>query len=203
MYLAGLLTELKQEAGFLKQNQNTESLFLDVGCGVGDLTKEISRVFNSKVIGINLNRHRIQSDKVDFMLADGCDLPFKPGTFVLVSAFSLIEHIKEDYRKKLYEEADRVMTNTGGFVIQLPNRYFPIEQHSFLPFVGYLPSKLHGAFYHSYVNVPSKRKIVKELTKNGFEIAAVIAYRMPVSRFYQILSRIVPFGFLIVAHKRL
>jgi hypothetical protein len=97
----------------------------------------------------------------------------------------------------------KVLIDDGIFIMQLPNRYFPIEQHSFLPLVGYFPSRLHNLFFHDYVSIPSKDETVNELTKRRFKIVEVIAYGVPFSKFFQknVLSKIFPFGFLMVAKK--
>ena len=43
------------------------------------------------------------------------------------------------YPERLIEEADRVLSPDGVIVVQIPNPYFPIDLHYFLPFYGYLP----------------------------------------------------------------
>ncbi len=201
LILTRVLTLVQKELDCFHQYQTSEPLLLDIGCGRGEFTKEISKVFNIPAVGINLNKHQLRDEKFDFLVADGCMLPFKSQTFTLICAFSIIEHIKKNKKHDFYTGVGNVLDNNGLFLIQLPNRYFPIEQHSFLPFIGYLPQKLHSTFYHSFVSVPSKNDALKELCQSGFSIISVIAYRMPVSMFYKVLSRIIPFGFLIVTSK--
>jgi SAM-dependent methyltransferase len=175
---------------------------LDIGCGKANLTKKISNKYNFETIGIDIGRSFFLEGNARFLTADASLLPFKLKSFVLVTAFSLIEHIREDCRKRFFEEVKEVLADDGVFVMQFPNRYFPIEQHSFLPFVGYLPSRLHSLFYHSYVSVPSKKRVVEEMTKQGFKIE-IIKYGVPFLGFSQnnLFSKIFPFGFLIVAKK--
>ncbi len=201
LILARILMELTQNLNCFNEYRASETLLLDIGCGKGEFTKEISKVFNIAAVGINLNKHQVHDKNVSFLVADGCFLPFKSQVFALTCAFSVIEHIRSNCRQVFYKEVINVLENNGILIVQLPNRYFPIEQHSFLPFVGYLPQKLHSIFYHSYVSVPSKDDTLKELRKSGFLVVSVVAYRMPVSMLYQALSGIIPFGFLIVARK--
>lgn len=201
LILGKMLIKLKQDLNNFYQYWGPESLLLDIGCGKGELTKEISKVFDMTTIGINLNKHSVHDENVNFLVSDGCLLPFKSRAFALVCAFSVIEHIREDCLRAFYKEVSNVLENNGILLVQLPNRYFPIEQHSFLPLVGYLPKKLHSMFYHSYVSVPSIDAAQKELRRSGFSIISTVAYRMPVSMLYQALSRIIPFGFIIFATK--
>ena len=201
LILAKILTELRNELDYFRQYKTSEPLLLDIGCGRGEFTKEISKVFDITAIGINLNKHQVHDEKSNFLVADGCMLPFKSQAFTLICAFSIIEHITQNRRPDFYKEVGNVLDDNGIFLIQLPNRYFPIEQHSFLPFIGYLPQRLHSTFYHSYVSVPSKNDALKELSQSGFSIISVLAYRMPISMLYKVLSKIIPFGFVIVARK--
>lgn len=183
----------------------SERYLLDIGCGTGDLPEKISEMYRLRAIGVDLHKCFIFDGKAIFLVANGCILPFKPKSFVLVTAFSLIEHIREDNRDEFYEEVSEVLADDGIFIIQLPNRYFPVEQHSFLPLVGYLPSRLHSLFCYTYVSVPSKDETVKELIKNGFKTVRIVKYGLPLSRFSQknMLSKVLSFGFIIVAKKRM
>lgn len=72
-----------------------------------------------------------------FTRADARDLPFPDQSFDLVFSGAVVEHVgpREDQRR-FVREACRVGKNV---FMATPNRYFPIEPHSRLPFVGYLP----------------------------------------------------------------
>jgi SAM-dependent methyltransferase len=201
-FLANLLSRVMNELKFLVISSFSEHYLLDIGCGRGDLTLKISATLNLKAIGIDLNRRVIPRDGINFIVSDGCSLPFRSKVFILITAFSLIEHIYKDLREKFYNEVRRVLADDGLFIIQLPNRYFPIEQHSFLPFVGYLPEKLHNTFFHDYVSISSKNEVIEELTKRGFKLVRIQGYTAPFSSiFLKALSKIFPFGFLIIVKK--
>lgn len=203
-FLLDLLAEL-QEAVRLARNNDGEFYVLDVGCGTGDISEKISKMFHLSTVGVDLDKRFISSNNVNFLNADSCKLPFRLRTFRMVTAFSLIEHIEKNYRQVFYDEVKKLLLDDATFVIQLPNRYFPVEQHSFLPFVGYLPSRLHRLFYFSYVSVPSKKETLDELTRHGFEIVRIMNYGIPFSGFpgRHLLSKFVPFGFIIIAKKRM
>lgn len=85
-------------------------------------------------------------------------LPFEDGFFDLVYCNSVIEHVtvnKEDVWKirsgKRFREFSRLRQQAfseeiarlgKGYFVQTPHRFFPIESHSWLPFLAYLPRRL-------------------------------------------------------------
>lgn len=204
LFLVDLLKKINDEYKISKSNTNSESSLLDLGCGIGDLTEKILELFNMNGVGIDIDKRFIEG-RADFIVANSSVIPFKLNSFDLVTAISLIEHIPIANRKCFFQEISRVLTNDGILLLQIPNRYFPIEQHSFLPIVGYLPSRFHSLFYPSYVNVPSKKVIIKDLNKNGYDIVKIVEYGIPFSSFFQknVLFKALPFGFIILARKSL
>lgn len=67
-------------------------------------------------------------------------LPYKKNFFSLSISHAVFEHIGNETKKKFYlSELIRISDNV---FISIPNRYFPIEHHSNIPMLGYLPSKL-------------------------------------------------------------
>lgn len=175
---------------------------LDVGCGEGLLFNNIMGLNKFKLlVGVDLIKdHKGQYQHV---VADAARLPFKNSAFSLVTAFSLIEHIPKDQRKMFYKEMRRVIAEEGVFLIQFPNRYFIIESHTYLPFFGFLPSRIHSFAYRGgYVAVPSLKVVVCSLKENGFEVYNVQKYKAPFLPFGSFLSKIAlfrlfPMGYII------
>ena len=179
---------------------------LDIGCGKGLITSRIADKYGIKMVGVDMINRR--EDEGAFLLADGIRLPFKDGLFSLVTCFSLIEHVLVEQRAKLYGEVYRVLCQGGHLVIQHPNRYFFIEQHSYLPFIGYLPSQLHGVFYQDYCRIPSKNKLLADLVSAGFRLESLDILEAPYLPPSKLLSkmkifRLFPFGYLITLRKPL
>jgi SAM-dependent methyltransferase len=171
---------------------------LDIGCGKGLLFDVIENPNKfSLLIGVDLIKGR--NKKYRHVAADATKLPFKCSTFSLVTAFSLIEHIPEKERGKLYKDVGRVIKKKGTFLIQLPNRYALIESHTYLPLFGFLPSRTHSFAYRGvYVSVPS-------LKENGFNVYNVEKYGAPFLPFGHLLGkiglfRLFPMGHIIRAH---
>lgn len=89
------------------------------------------------------------------LIAEADRLPFEDGFFDIVYCSSVIEHVsvpKEDVwssiptRKFVHlsranqRRFAREICRVGkSYFVQTPNRRFPVESHSWLPFLGYLP----------------------------------------------------------------
>jgi hypothetical protein len=105
----------------------------------------------------------------------------------------------------LYEEVKRVIKKEGIFVIQLPNRYFIIESHTYFPFFGFLPSNMHSFAYRGgYVAVPSLKVVIRTLKKHQFNVYNVEKYKfifLPFARFLSKIGlfRLFPIGYIIHA----
>jgi SAM-dependent methyltransferase len=70
----------------------------------------------------------------------GQPLPFQDLEFDIVFSNAVLEHVgSRDDQRRFLAEICRV---GKSFFITTPNRWFPIEHHTGLPFVHYLPSKL-------------------------------------------------------------
>lgn len=73
-----------------------------------------------------------------FIRGNGLDLPFADASFDVVHAAAVIEHVGSfDHQVRLIAEAARVARR--AFCITTPNRFFPIEVHTVLPLVHWLP----------------------------------------------------------------
>jgi Methyltransferase domain len=80
---------------------------------------------------------------VTFVQADGKRLPFEDKSFDLVVASAVIEHVgSRSEQRDFVRELSRV-----GRVVCLttPNRYFPLEFHTMMPLVHWLPPSVFRA----------------------------------------------------------
>ena len=157
----------------------------------------------SELVGVDLIKNR--KENYHHVVASAVRLPFKNNTFSLVTAFSILEHIPEAERKMFYKEAKRVLIGKGIFAIQLPNRYSIIESHTYLPFFGFLPSRMHSFAYRGgYTAVPSLKNVIHFMKEYGFEISDVKKYEAPFLPFGYFLGKIglfhlFPMGYIICA----
>ena len=74
-----------------------------------------------------------------FLLADGQDLPFAGKEFDYVHSSAVLEHVGSRERQADFlREAWRVARK--GIFVTTPNRWFPVEFHTVMPFAHWLPA---------------------------------------------------------------
>lgn len=80
-----------------------------------------------------------------YVEADGCNLPFDDDEFDLYFSNAVVEHLASRERQQtLVAEALRV---ARGVFITTPNRWFPLEVHTRLPLVHWLPQGARSRAY--------------------------------------------------------
>lgn len=84
-----------------------------------------------------------QYQGLKFVQTDGNGLPFEDKSFDLVVSFAVIEHVgNRDNQRAFVKELCRV---GKAVCITTPNRWYPIEFHTVLPFVHWLPPSVFRA----------------------------------------------------------
>jgi SAM-dependent methyltransferase len=72
-----------------------------------------------------------------YIQADGLSLPFADNSFDLVVSFAVIEHVGDRQRQQAFVQE---LCRVGRSVyLTTPNRWYPVEFHSILPLVHWLP----------------------------------------------------------------
>ena len=109
--------------GFLEAELRSGDRALDVGCGTGDFTAQITQA-GATAVGVDvaeaaLQRARTNHPALDFRLAniDG-PLPFSDNSFDLVWASEVIEHIADTAR--WLSEVRRVLVPSGRLLLTTP-----------------------------------------------------------------------------------
>jgi ubiquinone/menaquinone biosynthesis C-methylase UbiE len=199
-------TEIERMKYFSSYISNYDpSSLLDLGCGKGLLFDNIVGSNESKLVGVDLMKNHKES--YHHVVASAVRLPFKNHVFSLVTAYSILEHIPKNERKMFCHEAKRMLREKGIFAIQLPNRYFIIESHTYLPLFGFLPSSMHSfayAYRGEYTAVPSLKNVIHSLQEYGFEIFDIKKYEASFLPLGYFLSKIglfhlFPMGYIIFA----
>jgi SAM-dependent methyltransferase len=84
---------------------------------------------------------------IRYVQGDACALPFADGEFDIVFSNAVIEHVGGRERQRAFvSEALRVGRR---IFVTTPNRRFPIEVHTRLPLVHWLPDRLSHPIYRA------------------------------------------------------
>lgn len=90
-------------------------------------------------------RFRERYPAIAYVRGDACDLPFGDASFDVVHSNAVLEHVGgRERQERFVREALRVGRRV---FLTTPNRFFPIEVHTRLPFVHWLPEELAGRVY--------------------------------------------------------
>ena len=144
---------------FLEELQPTpETTVLDVGAdelafGEGDGCRTLNFFeelypWPERVTALGLEDgagFRTHYPHIPYVQGDACALPFTDGEFDIVFSNAVIEHVGgKERQQKLVSEALRVGRSV---FLTTPNRLFPLEVHTRLPFVHWLPQGVAEAIY--------------------------------------------------------
>lgn len=78
---------------------------------------------------------------VRFVRTEGVELPFEDKAFTVAFSSAVLEHVGDrDAQRRFLAEMARV---SERFFFTTPNRWFPLELHTFVPFVHWLPQRAH------------------------------------------------------------
>jgi Methyltransferase domain len=95
------------------------------------------------------NFHRAFPD-VTSVRADGLDLPFADNEFDIAFSNAVVEHVgSEEAQRTFVGEVCRVARRV---YVTTPNRWFPVDVHTLLPFVHWLPEGPRNSFLHRLGN---------------------------------------------------
>jgi SAM-dependent methyltransferase len=202
---------------------------LDIGCAEGTVVDTIKAKTGIEMFGID---PRVGKDVGNIspagakLLHGGAhDLPFSDSYFDFAILANVYEHIPPKLRARALREINRVLVKGGMLIGQLPNPFFPIEQHSRLPLMGYLP-KVVQLRYWKFAPVSSKARLglpkvwfpvtINDLKKEGetagFKAVSIIKFGYPAdvfppkfrqtARLLEGIIRAFPFAWQFVLEKR-
>lgn len=91
------------------------------------------------------SRFRERYPQIAYVQGDACALPFENGSFDVVHSNAVIEHVGgRDRQQAFVREAVRVGRRV---FLTTPNRWFPVEVHTRLPLVHWLPEGIAARAY--------------------------------------------------------
>lgn len=83
---------------------------------------------------------------IKYVKGNGHTLPFASGTFDWVFSNAVIEHVGS-FNKQVDFLSEVLRVSKHGVFIVCPNRLYPLEFHTGLPLLQYLPKKIHLRIY--------------------------------------------------------
>jgi SAM-dependent methyltransferase len=109
------------------------------GCATHNFFEELYP-WRHRVTGVGLHDgvgFRARYPEAAYVQADGCSLPFADEAFDVAFSNAVVEHVGDGDRQRAFV-AEAVRVSRRVF-LTTPNRWFPIEVHTRLPFVHWLP----------------------------------------------------------------
>jgi SAM-dependent methyltransferase len=162
---------------------------IEIGCQGGALTEQLQQLTHVPTwAGIDPKLTEVTVTDRGCVLRPGRanQLDFSDETFDVAVFANVFEHIPPAERDASLQEIYRVLKPGGVVVGQLPNPYFPIESHSRLPFMGWLPVKWQHRYWklapvswgHDFYVVTMKH-LEQSANRAGFKVAHVRNFNYP------------------------
>jgi SAM-dependent methyltransferase len=161
---------------------------LDVGCQRGGLIDQITEETGLSWMGIDPILEESSTTAKGAPIGPGRsdDIPYPDAYFDAAILANVFEHILPDARQKSFDEMWRVLKPGGIVAGQIPNPYFPIESHSRLPFMGWLPIGMQRRYWrlsrvpweHDFF-VVTMRHLQRHARASGFRILQRKAFNYP------------------------
>jgi SAM-dependent methyltransferase len=141
---------------------------------------------------------------IRFVQADACNLQFDDRSFDVVHAAAVIEHVgSADRQIKMISETARVANR--GFFITTPNRWFPIEFHTVLPVVHWLPKR----HFRTLMRATGRSFFAEESNLNLMSRSDLLAYARLACEDHFDISVVVerlalwPANLIVIGHRKL
>ena len=159
------------ERTLAKEKLDANGIYLDIGCDKGYASIVLYETF-SEIINLDLNKRAIESCKENcesrginahFVVADASVLPFKNSCINVITAFSLIEHLRNQH--DFVCEVSRIVGDKGVFIMQFPNRNFFLELHTGMPFPALIPRRIWKLYCRHFLKITHELHI-QNLTSN-------------------------------------
>jgi SAM-dependent methyltransferase len=166
---------------------------IDVGCQKGALTDAMQAHTQLTWTGIDpaIVEPRRSPGGLELLPGAADRLPFGDRSFEVALFANVYEHVLPECRVASLSEIRRVLAPGGLLVGQIPNPYFPIESHSRLPFMGWLPVRMQKVYWR-LSPVPWEHDFFVVTMGQLRRSAERIGYRTVVSRGFNYPSEVIP-----------
>ncbi|HOJ97886.1 MAG TPA: class I SAM-dependent methyltransferase [Methanospirillum sp.] len=137
-------------------HRRVSGMILDLGCSGGVILHHLTGKFDLK-IGTDIDIAALKIAKrdycyqnIEFICADGMNLPFKRDMFQYIICNHVYEHVPDS--KRLFREIFRALIPGGVCYCAAGNALAIMEAHYHLPFLSWLPKRLA----HRYIQVMNR-----------------------------------------------
>lgn len=162
---------------------------IEIGCQHGALTEQLQRLThlpNWAGIDPALTQETVTDSGCTLRPGRASELSFADEAFDVAVFANVFEHIPPAERDLSLREIYRVLKPGGAVIGQLPNPYFPIESHSRLPFMGWLPVDWQHRYWklapvswgHNFYVVTMKH-LKQSAHRAGFDVVHVRNFNYP------------------------
>ena len=165
---------------YILQYMNNNSVVLDVGCNVGQLSVACAKK-TARIISVDFDKEMLRCipkiDGIHRLLCDAQSLPIRQESVDNVLAISVLEHLRNP--ELALEEFHRVLTRKGFLIVQIPNPEYFVEPHTMFPLLFVLPERIRDkirlqTFGYYYTNFKLSKKKLLELLTPLFVVREII-----------------------------
>ena len=93
-----------------------------------------------KLTILDVYEHGDKAPWATYVVRDGCRTEFPDKAFDIVFSNSVIEHVGGIERQRKF--AAECMRCGRSFFVQTPNKWFPVDTHTLMPFIHWLPQRI-------------------------------------------------------------
>lgn len=151
---------------------------LDLGAGAGIVKQMNFKGFTEKVCGVDPDKRSSGNPYLDeFKVGSGDNIPYQDGTFDLVFANNVLEHLENP--DIVFKEAWRVLKKGGLFLTKTPNKWHYVAliakatPHSLHEFVNRLRGRYREDTYPTFYRVNTGASIKSCAERAGFKVREI------------------------------
>jgi len=115
---------------------------VDIGAGSGHIAAHFAQANNVIAADVE-NQITVEGDRLPFAQLYGDGLPFGAREFDIAILNQVLTYVPDPVHT--LSEVKRILKPSGYCYIALPNRLFPLDPHSRVPFASYLPPGAYQA----------------------------------------------------------
>ena len=156
---------------FFGKIENSKSIILDTGCGVGGSSKYLSNKYkNSEIIGINISDKQLEiANKISktsnckFLKRNAMNTGFNDNSFDIIWSMEMAEHIPDHF--KFLNECYRIMKPNGNILIAT----WCCKKEDKLGCIDKFILKCVNKYFNNSLTWISQNKYKQNMNKIGYE----------------------------------